>query len=264
MTFLYLSVRYLGIIYAIISILVFVPSISVTDAGCRIMFVTLNWLSMVVFVLLGVIMITRLHAMYSQSRKILILLVAIFLAVNITGGVITAISMSNVSSDELILSGTYQCTAYYEGNDLILNSLTWILPTVWEVLTLCLALWIAVQHFRELRKPTTRWFIKDCSTALMILMKTHVAYFASFVVVSCFNLVYLSPAISADTYALKTQIYIGFLQISLLAQRFVMGPRLILDVREFHAKLVAGSDAETGMTSIAFQERVHVSTGSYV
>jgi hypothetical protein len=43
-----------------------------------------------------------------------------------------------------------------------------------------------------------------------------------------------------------------------------MGPRLILDVREFHAKLVAGSDAETGMTSIAFQERVHVSTGSYV
>lgn len=263
-TFLYLSVRYLGIIYAIISILVFVPSISVTDAGCRIMFVTLNWLSMVVFVLLGVIMITRLHAMYSQSRKILIFLVAIFLAVNITGGVITAISMSNVSSDELILSGTYQCTAYYEGNDLILNSLTWILPTVWEVLTLCLALWIAVQYFRELRKPTTRWFIKDCSTVLMILMKTHVVYFASFVVVSCFNLVYLSPAISADTYALKTQIYIGFLQISLLAQRFVMGPRLILDVREFHAKLVAGSDAETGMTSVAFQNRVHVSTGSCV
>jgi hypothetical protein len=67
-----------------------------------------------------------------------------------------------------------------------------------------------------------------------------------------------------DTYALKTQIYIGFLQISLLAQRFVMGPRLILDVQEFHAKLVASSDAETGITSIAFQERVHVSTGSCV
>ncbi|KIK34731.1 hypothetical protein CY34DRAFT_812718 [Suillus luteus UH-Slu-Lm8-n1] len=142
-------------------------------------------------------MITRLHAMYSQSKKILIFLIAIFLAVNITGGVITAISMSNVSSDELILSGTYQCTAYYKGNNLILNSLTWILPTVWEVLTLCLAVWSAVQHFRELHKPSTGWFIKDCSTALMILMKTHVVYFAGFVAVSCFNLVYLSPAISA-------------------------------------------------------------------
>jgi hypothetical protein len=34
---------------------------------------------------------------------------------------------------------------------------------------------------------------------------------------------------------------------------FVLGPRLILSVREYHAKLVARSDEGTGMTSIYFQ-----------
>jgi hypothetical protein len=44
----------------------------------------------------------------------------------------------------------------------------------------------------------------------------------------------------------------------------VLGPRLILGVREYHAKLVANSDTATNMTSIAFQERVHVSTSTSV
>jgi hypothetical protein len=54
------------------------------------------------------------------------------------------------------------------------------------------------------------------------------------------------------------------LQISLTVQSFVLGPHLILGVREYHAKLVAGSDTATDMTSIAFQGRVHISTGSGV
>ncbi|KAG2149119.1 uncharacterized protein EDB93DRAFT_1250046 [Suillus bovinus] len=45
---------------------------------------------------------------------------------------------------------------------------------------------------------------------------------------------------------------------------YALGPRLILGVREYHAKLVANSDAVSAMTSIAFQERVHVSTSSSV
>jgi hypothetical protein len=45
---------------------------------------------------------------------------------------------------------------------------------------------------------------------------------------------------------------------------FVLGPRLILGVREYHAKAVADSDTATDMTTIAFQERVHISIGSGV
>jgi hypothetical protein len=56
------------------------------------------------------------------------------------------------------------------------------------------------------------------------------------------------------------QAYYGLLQLLQVVQMFVLGPRLILGIREYHAKLVADSDAATGMTSIAFQERVHIST----
>lgn len=45
---------------------------------------------------------------------------------------------------------------------------------------------------------------------------------------------------------------------------FVLGPRLILGVREHYANLVANSDGGAAMTSIAFQERVHISTGGGV
>jgi hypothetical protein len=56
----------------------------------------------------------------------------------------------------------------------------------------------------------------------------------------------------------------GSLQILLNMQMCVVGPRLILSVREYHAKLVAGSDADIEMNSIVFQEHVHISTSSTV
>jgi hypothetical protein len=60
------------------------------------------------------------------------------------------------------------------------------------------------------------------------------------------------------------KILYGALQVLLGMQTFVLGPHLILSVREYHAKLIAGSDAETSMNSIVFQEHVHVSTSSTV
>jgi hypothetical protein len=91
--------------------------------------------------------------------------------------------------------------------------MTWILGSVWEVLTLCLAVWIAIKHFRELRQHSTGGIIGDCFT---VLMKTHVSYFvrwghnlnvvlffhshsacASFLAISCFAIGFFSPTLSA-------------------------------------------------------------------
>ncbi|KAG1779940.1 hypothetical protein EV702DRAFT_48496 [Suillus placidus] len=212
--------------------------------------------------MLGVIMIARLHAMYQRSRTMLIFLLVIFLAINIACGVIAAIGLKHTVAEELILSGTYMCNYGYEADVQLLSSMVWMLNTVWEVLALCLSVWIAVKHFRDLRRlgPSTGSTIGDC---FRVLIKSHVLYFASFVCVSCFELGYLSPVLSSS-YSMGALILSGALQIFLSVQMFVLGPRLILSVREYHAKLVAGSDAETSMTSIVFQERVHVPTGSTV
>ncbi|KAG1796251.1 uncharacterized protein HD556DRAFT_1526299 [Suillus plorans] len=261
MTVLYLIARYLGIGFVVIRMFLSVPTILLTDAVSLIMTDALAWASDVVNVILGVIMIARLHAMYQRSRKVLISLIVIFLAIRIADVVMVAITMPQASGEELVLSGTYHCTVDYAGDSLFLSSLTWIFVAIWEVLALCLAVWIAIKHFRELRRHSTRGIIGDCFT---VLMKTHVIYFASFFAFACFNIGLFFPTVSADIFLLDVQIYYGFTLIFEMVQLSVLGPRLILSVREYHAKLVADSDTASAMTSIAFQERVHVETGSSV
>jgi hypothetical protein len=65
-----------------------------------------------------------------------------------------------------------------------------------------------------------------------------------------------------DTNALGTQIYFGLLDIFQLVRMFILGPRLILGVREYKAGLMGNGGTDT--TSIVFWERVHVSTSSSV
>ncbi|KAG2053904.1 hypothetical protein BDR06DRAFT_1008273 [Suillus hirtellus] len=225
MTVMYLGVRYLGILVAALYMVGNVPTISLTDT-------------------------------------ILIFLVVTFLAINTFGAVTVLISMMHTSGEEFILSGTYQCTIGYSGDSLVLYHVIWILSIVWEVLTLCLAVWIAVEHFRESRLHATGEIIRDYFT---VLIKTHVVYFASSVAVLCFSLIVdFSLASSTSQNYLEDQTLLGLLQILEVVQMSVLGPRLILDVREYNAKLVDDSDAATRMTSIAFQERVHISTSSSV
>ncbi|KAG1770123.1 hypothetical protein EV702DRAFT_1140089 [Suillus placidus] len=145
MTFLYLSVRYIGIGYAMTYMLVNVPTISTTDSVSRIMYTAVDWTGDVVDVILGVIMITRLHAMYQRSRKVLIFLVVIFVTIRIVNAVMAAITVMHISAEEAVLSSTYQCMIGYAGDALLLISITWILGTVWE-------------HFRELRRHSASVF----------------------------------------------------------------------------------------------------------
>ncbi|KAG2359375.1 hypothetical protein BDR07DRAFT_1415271 [Suillus spraguei] len=192
MTVLYLAVRTSCYIYWQVQLFI----VSLTDAVSNIMNYTSTgymWSSCYV----GVIMIARLYAMYQRSRIMLIFLV--ILSVHI-------------------------CVINLGDSGFCLNA--WVLVTVWEVLALCLSVFIAVKHLRDLRRydPSTGSTIGDC--------------------------------FKYDT--------LRCLQILSGVQMFVLGPRLILSVREYHAKLVVNSDADTSMNSIVFQERVHISTSSTV
>ncbi|OAX40501.1 hypothetical protein K503DRAFT_603983 [Rhizopogon vinicolor AM-OR11-026] len=210
MTFLYLSVRYLGIVYSIGNLLCMsshidfvssdqsrvasIPSVSMTDVVSNIMTFALLWTSIIVNILLGVIMITRLYAMYQGSKRILIFIVTIFMAITIISVVLNAIGSSYISGEEVVFSGTHQCIT---GGSQPLISETWILGTVWEVVALSLAVWIVVKHFRELRRSSKGWATDDC---FMVLIKTHVLYFVGFTAVSCIDLGLLSPVLRPIYY----------------------------------------------------------------
>ncbi|KAG2086591.1 uncharacterized protein F5147DRAFT_781576 [Suillus discolor] len=207
-------------------------------------------------------LITLICIFVGGSRKMLIFLLIIFLAITIAWGVLMAIALKHTVAEALILSGTYMCDYGFKKDVGLLISMIWVLYTIWEVLALCLSLWIAVKHFRDLRRlgPLTGLTIRDC---FKVLVKSHVLYFASFVSASCFQLVMFSPELE-NSNSTRTDILNNACQIFLSVQMYVLGPCLILSVREYYAKLVDESDAENSMNSIFFQERIHVPTSSTV
>jgi len=79
-------------------------------------------------------------------------------------------------SAEKILSGIHQCSENMSAEDTQLNAETAVPTTVWEVLALCLAVWIVIKHFHELQKSPTGANIRDC---FAVLMKSHMLYFVA-------------------------------------------------------------------------------------
>jgi hypothetical protein len=234
-TILYLIVRYIEIPYIVINLLQNLPSISITNEGCEIFFFTRLVIYVVVNAVLGVIIFTRLHAMYWQSKRMFIFLVVIYLAATVACIVLAIIALRHISGEELILSGTYQCIVVFEEGVTLQIAIIWMITTAWETLALCIAVCIAVKHFRELRQTSSGGInIGDYFT---VLMETHLIYFASFVVVSCLSLM--------DSSNSGPETYSGLRQFFLVMQMFVLGPRLILSVRRYHAKLVAEASSMT-------------------
>jgi hypothetical protein len=217
-------------------------------------------MSVLVFAMLCAIIITRLHAMYQGSRRILIFLIVTFLAINIYNGVGAIMITMYTSGEEFIIDGTYQCSFNFTKDLILMISTNLILSIVWQVIALFLAAWIAFKHFRALRRHSVGGIMGDFFT---VLIKTHVLYFVCSVTVSSLGLAVLYPPILTGQ---SLQTYYGLLQILEVVQLSLLGPRLILGVREYSANLkaVAHSNAATAMTSIAFQERVHISTGNGV
>jgi hypothetical protein len=123
----------------------------------------------------------------------LISLIIIFLGINTTCGVLAAIGLKYVVAGkfylptcgtqltgqtpvELIFSGIHICGYETKGAQRLF-SMSWMLNTVWEVFTLCLSVWIAVKHFRDLRRlgQSKGSMIGDC---FRVLIQSHVLYFA--------------------------------------------------------------------------------------
>ncbi|KAG2044033.1 hypothetical protein BDR03DRAFT_940593 [Suillus americanus] len=233
MTLLYVGVRYVGILYSVRTSFWFAEA----------------WITVVVNAMLGVIMMVRIHAMYQRSKKVLIFLVVVLLASTITSGIMTVIANIGAVGEEYILSGYRVCMTAIWPNKANLGYESLIPTTIWEILVLCLAVWIVIKHFRELKQSPIGSTIGDC---FMALIKSHVFYFLAFVVVTCLTLGALSPNI---TYASSTgaSAYNGIMTFAQALQMFVLGPRLILSIREHNAKIVARSDEGTCMTSINFQ-----------
>jgi hypothetical protein len=228
-----------------------------TTKGCNILYFMTVWMPVVVNAMLGVIMMIRIHAMYQGSKKILVFLIVLLLLCMIAFIVIVALGNLNASGVEIVLSGNNMCLNINDAAGLRLIDEMFIPTLVWEVLALSLSVWIVIKHIRELQKSPTTSTIKDCFT---VLMQSHLLYFVGFAAVSFFYLGSLSPIITGSV-SVGSAFYYGTYQMVQFTQMFVLGPRLVLSIRDYNAKLVANSDEGTHMTTMVyFQERSHMTT----
>jgi len=85
-----------------------------------------------------------------------------------------SISGSCDEQDVLVLSNTYHYCVYEAYSKIVVE--TWILNTVWQILALCLAVWVTATHFRGLQQQSRGWSAGDC---FGVLIKTHVLYFSA-------------------------------------------------------------------------------------
>ncbi|KAG2357143.1 hypothetical protein BDR07DRAFT_1421208 [Suillus spraguei] len=247
MTVLYICVRCIGILFSAY-LCVHLKHLlyhQLTGFSGRIIWYVGTWVPVIINAMLGVAMIARLNAMYQGSKRLLIILVITLLACTIISGVTVVIENSRISTQEAVLSGFYTCITYSETNlNLIYESL---IPTsVWEILALFLTIWIVVKHFCELRQSPTGSSIGNC---LKMLIESHTFYFLAFAIVASLRLGSLSNF--TNTTSIGSAVYSGIWSIAEVLQMFVLGPRLILSIREYHAKLVARSDGGTWTMSIS-------------
>ncbi|KAG1733378.1 uncharacterized protein EDB91DRAFT_1348835 [Suillus paluster] len=256
MTFLYALVRYTGILYAVANILFNTPTIYMPDSVCAVMELIMYWSSMVVNAALGAIVIVRIYAMYQRSRVVLTGLIIIFIPFTLSEAIMGGLGAKPIRlsiSEEFVLFGTYECISLTRSR---LVDETWILGTTWELLTFLLAMWIFVKHLLELRKTTPDWGIEDCFS---VLMKNHALYFFAFLLTCSMNLSNLYPGIENNPTGYI--IHEGFLQLFTTIQQFILGPRLVISMRRYHAQLVSDSDMATQMSTIAFGEGRCASVG---
>ncbi|KAG2113963.1 hypothetical protein DEU56DRAFT_985174 [Suillus clintonianus] len=255
MTVLYICIRYIGILFSLAYVLFSTP-VPMTDIVGNISYFIWIFAPVVANAILGAIMMTRIHAMYGRSSKMLIFLAALLLVSTISAGVVAIIGNLGYSGGEAVLSGYHACLYSLDANGLDLSYFMIIPTAIWEILAFFLAVRIAIKRLRELRQSQSGSTIGDYFT---VLMQSHMLYFLAFVVAACFYLGKLSPNITYST-DFGGDVYHGIIGIAQEFQMCILGPRLILSVREYNAKPVASSDPGTHMTSIAFQAGGGVST----
>ncbi|KIK40699.1 hypothetical protein CY34DRAFT_254205 [Suillus luteus UH-Slu-Lm8-n1] len=173
MTLLYVFVRYFGILVSVMNLLLNLP-VPITDVVRTILWYIQAWTPIIVNAVLGVIMVTRMNAMYQGSKKLLIFLVVVLLASMIVSGVMGVIANLGVSAQEAVVSGYPTCFTEINTVMIDLTYESMISTAVWEILAFFLAVWIVIKHFYELRRRHSGATIEGYFT---VLIESHAFYF---------------------------------------------------------------------------------------
>ncbi|KAG2359617.1 hypothetical protein BDR07DRAFT_201875 [Suillus spraguei] len=223
MTYLYLVVRYFGILVAMICAcwggLFYIP-----EAVSYGMFLLMQWGFSVYFCLAEVILIWSLYALYNQSKHILYVLLGLFLpivALDIAVNIFLWSRPSVVSMQEIIITPNIKyCTAFFHIGPM--PAIYASIPVMcYDILLVVLAIVVLGKHLKERKELKMR-----PSAYVVTIVRYHVIYFVLNLATQIFMAILWADLPMVATYLV--QLFNG-------TAPFIIVPRLIISMLDTHA-----------------------------
>jgi len=233
-TGLYVVLRYVGIAYAIVSVLAI---LALSNLQCHILFVCSEAMQVLILLALHSLMIMRLHAMYERSTKVLIFLIGCFIVemgIYFSATVYQLLPSSGIVEIKLILSNNSFCSLSSVNLERLpivdrLNSANVGSILAVEVIMVLLSLYQFTWHIQDSirgrqglsRKALTR----SAGSFFSILVKDNVLYFL--LALSTTSVTLKMNSLPRTTSAFLTVLdgVLGALTLT------IIGPHMILSVR---------------------------------
>jgi len=223
MIYLYLVVRYFGIVLAMICAiwggLFYIP-----EAPCYSMFVFMQWGFSVYFCLAEVVLIWRLYALHNQSKLILYVLLGLLLpivALYIAVDVFLWSRSSAVSVQEIIITPDIKyCTTFFHIGPM--HVIYASIPVIcYDIFLVVLAIAILRKHLKE-----RKGFEMKPNTYVVMIVRHHVIYFVLNLATQIFI---------ATLWARPSTVVLYLILLFKLTAPFIIVPRLIISIWDTHA-----------------------------
>ncbi|KAG2360799.1 hypothetical protein BDR07DRAFT_122964 [Suillus spraguei] len=235
MTYLYLVVRYFGIvtvirICAIWGGLFYIPeapgltcSADLLFTSCYGMFLFMKWGFSVYFCLAEVILIWRLYVLYNKSKLILYVLLGLFLPIVALYICVDALLWSRpsaISVQEIITPIVKYCTTFYHIGPM--PAIYASIPVIcFDILLVVLAITILRKHLKERKELKMK-----PNTYIVIIVRYHVIYFV-------LNLA--SQIFMAILWAHLSTVVLNLVLLFKDTAPLIIVPRLIISIWDTHA-----------------------------
>ncbi|KAG2364154.1 hypothetical protein BDR07DRAFT_1459846 [Suillus spraguei] len=236
MTYLYLVVRYFGIVTVMICAislgggLFYIPeapgltcSADLLFTSCYGMFLFMKWGFSVYFCLAEVILIWRLYVLYNKSKLILYVLLGLFLPIVALYICVDALLWSRpsaISVQEIITPIVKYCTTFYHIGPM--PAIYASIPVIcFDILLVVLAITILRKHLKERKELKMK-----PNTYIVIIVRYHVIYFV-------LNLA--SQIFMAILWAHLSTVVLNLVLLFKDTAPLIIVPRLIISIWDTHA-----------------------------
>ncbi|KAF9233815.1 hypothetical protein BU15DRAFT_79738 [Melanogaster broomeanus] len=196
----------------------------------------ITWGSFIYIIVIHLVFMLRVYAMYNRSRIVLGILLFVYIPTTISQLVLVGIlnnPKTHLSVTDIEVVNMELCTGSYNGGTEFIISLR-VLSTVVNGVLCSFAVVQSIRYSLEIHKVLGKW---QSNRYMKLLVQESILYFVMILLLNIMTLIQTLATLSGTVQ----------LVLEALAQfpPYIVGPHLILSVREFHSRIL-GEHIDSG------------------